>query len=400
VKQPVSVVALCVACLLLGAALQKYYDSHRYAGPATADMRKPQPDTGPAVDNTLPPRISVDLAAEPLFAYGFNTPAAPGDKAAPQNPPNRNLRKNEDPVEQTRPRRIDGSAASYSLVDVRDGANVIDWFPDEHPPMSDVIAHGPVRAAEAKRGCGSCHLPNGQGRPENAPVAGLPVTYIVRQINDFRQGLRYTADPRKPNTNTMIQLAKAMTDEELKSAAEYFSSLKWRPWTRVVETTTVPKTKIEGNLFIATEQARTEPIAGRIIEVPEDASQTETVRNPHVGFVAYVPVGSVKKGKDFVTTGGMRIVGNEIVQGKTTACTTCHGLDLMGVADVPPIAGRSASYIVRQIYDMQKGTRNGQSAQLMKMAISRLDKDDIVAIAAYVAGLVPPKASSNSKMTN
>ena len=55
----------------------------------------------------------------------------------------------------------------------------------------------------------------------------------------------------------------------------------------------VPKTKIEGNLFIATEQAKTEPIAGRIIEVPEDPSQTETVRNPHVGFVAYVPTAAV-----------------------------------------------------------------------------------------------------------
>ena len=65
----------------------------------------------------------------------------------------------------------------------------------------------------------------------------------------------------------------------------------------------------------------------------------------------------------------------------------------------PPIAGRSASYIVRQIYDMQTGTRNGQSAQLMKMAIARLDKEDIVAIAAYVAGLVPPPATAN-KMTN
>jgi len=167
----------------------------------------------------------------------------------------------------------------------------------------------------------------------------------------------------------------------------------------VVETAMVPKTKIAGNLFIPLEQAKTEPIDGRIIEVPEDDTQTELLRNPHVGFVAYVPVGSVKRGKDLVTTGGMRVVGNEIVQGKTTACTTCHGLDLMGVADVPPIAGRSASYIMRQIYDMQKGTRNGASSQLMKMAIAKLDKDDIVAIAAYVSGLMPP-APATGKMTN
>jgi cytochrome c553 len=291
---------------------------------------------------------------------------------------------------------VDGSSASYSLVDVRDGSSVIDWFPGEHPPMADVIAHGPARAGAARRGCGSCHLPTGQGRPENAPVAGLPVTYITRQINDFRHGQRYTADPRKANTNTMIQLAKALTDDELNEAAGYFSSLKWRPWTRVVETNMVPKTKVVGDLFIATEQAKTEPIDGRIIEVPENEEQSELVRNPHSGFVAYVPVGSVKKGKDLVTTGGMRIVNNEIVQGKTTACGTCHGPDLMGVADVPPIAGRSASYIVRQLFDMQKGSRNGASAQLMKLAIQRLTKEDMVAIAAYVSGLVPPSAAATN----
>ena len=395
-RHPVSVVALCIACLFAGAALQKYYDARRYAPPTVAVA--PQGESG--VDMSLPQRIPVDLSGEPLFAYGYVKPAAPGEVAPlPVVPAPRGPRKNEDLTEQTKPRHVEGSTASYSLVDIRDGANVIDWFPGDHPPMPEVVVHGPARMGAWKRGCAQCHLPNGQGRPENAPVAGLPATYIARQINDFRHGLRYTADPRKPNTSVMIQLAKGLTDAELKDAAEYFSSLKWRPWTRVVETTMVPKTKITGNLFIPLEQARTEPIDGRIIEVPEDDTQTELLRNPHVGFVAYVPVGSVKKGKDLVTTGGMRVVGNEIVQGKTTACTTCHGLDLMGVADIPPIAGRSASYIMRQIYDMQKGTRNGQSAQLMKMAIARLDKDDIVAIAAYVAGLVPPSAPPG-KMTN
>ena len=118
--------------------------------------------------------------------------------------------------------------------------------------------------------------------------------------------------------------------------------MKWTPWIRVVETNLVPKTRIAGNLFIATEEARTEPIAGRIIEVPENEEQAETYRNPHSGFVAYVPVGSIKKGKDLVTTGGMKIVGNKIVQGKTTACGTCHGRGSHGrgrcAADRRPVA--------------------------------------------------------------
>jgi cytochrome c553 len=153
----------------------------------------------------------------------------------------------------------------------------------------------------------------------------------------------------------------------------------------VVETDLVPTTRIVGNLFLPTSEERTEPIAGRIVEVPEREEQTELYRNPRVGFVAYVPPGSVEKGKDLVTTGGMRVVGNTIIQGKTTPCVTCHGLDLMGVADVPPIAGRSPSYIVRQMWDVQQGTRNGAAVQLMKIAIARLTTEDLVSVAAYVS---------------
>jgi cytochrome c553 len=244
----------------------------------------------------------------------------------------------------------------------------------------------------AKRGCGSCHLPNGQGRPENAAPAALPVTYFVRQIDDFRKGLRRTADPRKPNTNTMIDLARGMTDEEIRQAANYFAAIRWMPWVKVVETTRVPTTRISGNLFIATSDHPTEPIGDRIIEVPADEEQTETLRNPHVGFVAYVPVGSVARGRTLVTTGGMKIVGDTIVQGKTTPCATCHGPDLMGVADVPPIAGRSPSYIVRQLFDIQRGSRNGASAQLMKLVVATLTPADMLDIAAYVSSLAPAPA--------
>jgi len=163
----------------------------------------------------------------------------------------------------------------------------------------------------------------------------------------------------------------------------------------------VPKTRIVGNLFLAANHERVEPINGRIIEAPEDMEQAETLRNPRSGFVAYVPPGSLEKGKDLVTTGGMRVVGNQIIQGKTTPCVTCHGLDLMGVADVPPIAGRSPSYIARQVWDIQQGARNGAAVQLMKQAIANLDTEDLVAISAYVASRVPPRSTGQqTRATN
>jgi cytochrome c553 len=394
VKRVVQPVLLAIVCFALGAAIQRYYDTHRVsAPPATPAAKSPEAPSAPGgADKTEELLARIQFDQEPLWAYGFDKVREAGEIARPQAPPNRNLRPDQNPEEQTRPRHIDGSAAAYSLVDVRDGQNVIDWFPNDHPPMPNVVMHGPARMGASTRGCGSCHLPNGKGRPENAGIAGLPVQYFVRQIQDFRSGKRHTADPRKPNTNTMIELAKSLTDDELQAAATYFGSLAWTPWIRVVETELVPKTRISGNLFLPVAQAKTEPIAGRIIEMPANEEQAETYRNPHSGFVAYVPTGSLRKGKDLVTTGGARVVNHQFVRGKTTPCITCHGLDLMGAADIPPIAGRSPSYMVRQMWDIQQGTRNSEAAQLMKTVVANLTPEDLVAIAAYVASRVPPAA--------
>jgi len=382
-RRSLGVAALCAASFAAGTMAQRLYD--RSTGAAAASTA---PVTAPAnLASTV-----VDFAQQPLWAYGFPTPPAPGEKAEPQRPPSRALRPNEDEGEQTKPRSLPGSAGSFSLVDIRDGSNVIDWYPEDHPKMTDIIRLGPSKLDTGRRGCGFCHLPNGLGRPENAPTAGLPPNYFVQQLKDFRSGLRRSADPRKPNTNTMIDLARAMTDEEMMQAAQYFAAIKWRPRVKVIETALVPKTRIVGNLFLATETERTEPIAGRIIEVPADEERTELLRDPRTGFVAYVPPGSLARGKQLVRLGGAEIVGNQIVQGKTTACTACHAPDLMGVGNVPPIAGRSPSYLARQIFDIQQGARRGSAVDLMKVAVAKLNADDITAIVAYVASKFPPDA--------
>ena len=285
-------------------------------------------------------------------------------------------------------RTVEGSSARYSLIDIRDGHEVIDWFPGDHPAMSPIIKNGPASLmSERGRACGSCHLPNGKGRPENAPTAGQPAGYTVQQLRDFRDGKRYTSDPRKSNTNTMIALAKAMSDDEMRQSAEYFAAMPWTPWIRVVEADTIPEMHLEaGNMYVAANTGKMEPLAGRIVEAPEDEHQANVLRNPHSSWVAYVPVGSLAKGKTLVTTGG----------GKTTACGTCHGADLMGLADFPGIAGRSPSYMMRQLWDMKRGTRNGQWAAVMKPVIANLTADDMRDIVAYLASITPPKPAATS----
>jgi cytochrome c553 len=257
-----------------------------------------------------------------------------------------------------------------------DSFNIPDWHPDGHPAMPDVVEHG---RKPAVRGCGYCHLPNGLGRPENASLASLPVSYIEQQITDFRRGARVSSEPKMTPPAGMIVIAAAATDEEVKAAAEYFSHLQLKPWIRVVETSTVPKTRVSGSMLVQVDGGGTQPIGMRIIETPENLERTE-LRDAASGFVAYVPVGSIKKGEALVTTGGA---------GKTIQCGICHGAELKGMGPVPPLAGRSPSYIFRQLYDIQHGTRKGEWSVLMQAPVAHLSEADMVSIAAYLASRTP-----------
>jgi cytochrome c553 len=244
--------------------------------------------------------------------------------------------------------------------------------------MPDIVAHGKRPDARA---CALCHYPNGKGRQENAGVAGLPVSYFIQQMDDFRSGVRKSADARKANTNAMIAIAKALTPDEIKIAAVYFGAMKWTPWVRVVETDTVPKMESRGGIWIPLEGNQREPVGVRVMETPESAERTEILRDPRSGFIAYVPPGSINKGETLVKTGR---------HGRTVECSLCHGADLQGLGPVPGIAGRSPSYLVRQMYDMQAGARHGEWTELMKPVVAKLTDEDFVNIAAYVSSRVPP----------
>ncbi|PWT98439.1 MAG: hypothetical protein C5B51_29310 [Terriglobia bacterium] len=308
------------------------------------------------------PAPAAPAAATPLpWAYPLNPPAQPG--AQPAAP---------DPAEH----RLPASSKAFTRRQVTDLFNPPDWYPEDHPAMPEIVGHG--RRPEV-RACGYCHLPNGQGRTENASLAGLPAAYIAQQMEDYRNGLRKSSEPKMGPPSLMLAIGKAANDEESKSAAEYFSKIKYKPWVRVVEAKMVPKTHVEGWIMVPNKDGGEEPIGTRIIETPEDHERFE-LRDSMSGFVAYVPTGSLKKGEDLVTRGG---------SGKTVRCSICHGEGLKGLGIVPFLAGRSPSYIVRQLYDIKTGNRQGLWSPLMKEAVSKLTNEDMIAIAAYAASLKP-----------
>ena len=195
-------------------------------------------------------------------------------------------------------KQMPGSAKKYTDAQINDGFAPPDWFPDEHPPMPQVVAHG---AKPAVRACALCHLPTGDGHPESSSIAGLPVNYFIRQMAEFKNGGR-----KGVRATVMIEIAQAISDADVKAAAEYFASLKPGVWTKVVEAATVPKTYVgQGAMRFVTPAPK--PAPSRSATASSWCRRTRrarTRRDPHSGFIDYVPVGSIAKGEALVKTGG------------------------------------------------------------------------------------------------
>lgn len=322
--------------------------------------------------------VAQDRQLPAAWAYGM-PPVPPGEyppQAPPVLPPEEFV---PPPPPATSPEQlvqVEGSEFRFTRQQIGYRHGPADWFPGDHPAMPDIVAFG--RNPEI-RACSMCHLPNGRGRPENAPIQGLPYEYIVQQLRDFQKGLRKSAEPRKGNTSEMEQIARALTDEEIEAAARYFSSMPWTKYIRVVEADTIPRVEARGEIFWPAAEGGTEPLGNRIIETPEDADQAR-LRNPRSGWIAYVPPGSVERGRELATTGG---------NGKTLACATCHGEGLRGLGPVPDIAGRSPSYLARQLWDFKLGTRKTTMSPMMQPVVANLTEDDILNLVAYVTSLEP-----------
>jgi cytochrome c553 len=321
-----------------------------------------------------------DRGQAPDWAYGYLKALGPHDPVAP--PCGATAKPFPDCAYPGAPtpddgilRELPGAASKFTRSQAYFDFGPADWYPGDHPPMPDIVAHG--KQAAGVRACALCHFPNGQGKMENGGVAGLPAAYILEQLKKFKSGERRSADPRKANTNEMAQIARLLTDEETMAAANYFASMKWRTWVKVVEAETAPAVRTTTNgLFLPVAGAAPIPLGNRIIEVPENPERTDVTRDPRSGFIAYVPPGSIARGEALAAA----------ASGNTTRCATCHGPDLKGLKNVPGIAGRTSSYLMRQLWDIQQGARKSPT---MAPLVAKLELGDLTDLAAYVASLSP-----------
>lgn len=266
------------------------------------------------------------------------------------------------------PKTLPGSAKHYTQAQVDDLSNPPDWYPERHvtPPSIVVKGHGAALA------CGACHLMSGLGHPESSDLTGLTANYIVQQMAEFRSGAR--SEPTRMNA-----IARAVSEDEAKQAADWFATLPRQPFTRVIERAVVPKTFLgPGRMRFAEAGGATEPIGERIITVPEDQTRAR-LRDPYSGFIAYVPPGSLARGRELVQAGG----------GPTQACDRCHGPALQGQGDVPRLAGVHPIYTLRQLVGFRDGSRNGAQSGIMRPIVEQLSDADLLAIAAYLGAQAP-----------
>ncbi len=277
-------------------------------------------------------------------------------------------------ADSTHQHRIPGAGRSFTQKQAFNRHAPIDWFPGSHPAAPRPVMLGRRPDAWA---CAFCHLPDGAGRPENAVLAGLPAEYIVRQVRAFRDETRRSANPVAPLTS-MHRLAKLYTDGEVAEAAAYFARLQLTRRNRIVESDSVPRHHVAGVIYTRDGTGQ-EPIDGRLIEMPDDFERHE-LHDPTVRYTTWVPKGSLALGRRIVTQGPAGIA---------TACATCHGPSLLGVGPVPPIAGRSPQYLLRQLISFRTGARADSASTPMLAVVRGMTLQHMVAAAAYVGSLEP-----------
>jgi cytochrome c553 len=270
---------------------------------------------------------------------------------------------------------IPDSDQKYTLARINDHFDAPDWHPNDHVPMPDIVAKGRKPDIIA---CAFCHTPTGQGRPENSALAGLPEAYIKEQLEAFRSGARAPIGPEayKPS-RAMHAAAAAMKDEEIDASAQYFAQQKLKRRHYVIESVNIPRA--EPSDWVYEEVGGSEDLENRLLEVAPDITRHQR-RDDRMQYTAYVPAGSLARGKQLVTTGD---------KGKTVVCATCHLANLKGNDKIPPIAGRSPTYLLRQLIAFKNGTRGGEAAAPMAPTVEKLELDDMIALAAYVGSLYP-----------
>lgn len=164
--------------------------------------------------------------------------------------------------------------------------------------------------------CVACHGAAGNSAiAQNPKLAGQHEAYIYKQLNNFKGPDR--------NNAIMTNIAKALTDDDMKNIAAYLDAQSIKP--------------------------------------------------------------GAAKNKNTVEL-GKKIYRGGIAEKNVPACAACHGPNGAGIPDqFPRLGGQHQEYTLAQLTSFRAGTRKN-SIQMTTIA-KRLSDDEMQAVSDYVAGL-------------
>ncbi len=196
-----------------------------------------------------------------------------------------------------------------------------------------LIAAGNAQAADngvaislVEEKCHLCHGTEGEASSAIYPrLAGQNLDYLRKQLRNFRDGLR--------KSDTMNEMAKGLTNEQIEALAEYFSA---KP------------------------------------------ALSHRVRDKALAAVG-----------EYIFLKGNKFSG-------IPSCASCHGQEGLGTDQLPRLAGQHKRYVEDQLQAFDQRVRTNDNTIMYTIA-SKLTELEIAGVSLYVSGISPGEQASTSK---
>ena len=209
---------------------------------------------------------------------------------------------------------------------------VLNWLPlvvlAASAAQAESLVDGSIEAGKSKSvTCSACHGTEGvSANPLWPNIAGQGATYLVTQLQAFRDGAANPAEAKRYNA-LMSPQSISLTDEDIRDLAVYYESL---------------------------------PAPVQAVANPETVDRGEALYR-----------------------------GGDLENG-IAACLACHGPAGRGnpAAGYPALQGQHAVYTAQTLRDYASGARKSDgTTRIMRDIAARLSQEDIDALASYIQGL-------------
>lgn len=186
--------------------------------------------------------------------------------------------------------------------------------------------------------CAGCHGEDGNSPAPTFPkLAGQHATYLVRQLQIFKNGTR--------TNETMQSMVQGLSKSDMGHIATYYEQQKITP--------------ISVDDLISDD------------EDEDDNSSKTTLSNDEL----------LQIGKNIYLNGNQKT--------EVSACSACHGVKAQGnePARFPVLQYQYPEYLMQSLKDYKSAKRGNQSDNMMHMIAKRMSETEIKAVAYYIATL-------------